>query len=158
MQESQTIRNEKSQRKKKTRKNIPRTRKLKKLAGVREDNNSNLGITKDSQFLSFLEQSSASFRECDLPAICILNPLDLNLPPTHFSKYPIDQNPEKRNFKETKTHTHTHREHRFQFQSLNGFFFFSLFEILFFKRKEYNLSLNPFGFSAKLGKEGVRDC
>lgn len=64
-------------------KHIPRTRKLKKLAGVGEDNNSNLGIAENGQFLSLLEQPSASFRECDLPAVCIFNPLDLNLPPTH---------------------------------------------------------------------------
>lgn len=78
--------------------NVPRTRKLKKLASVWEDNNGNLSITQNSQFLSFFEQPSSSFRECNLPTVCVFDPFYLYLASAHFyfsSISPIDQETQK---------------------------------------------------------------
>lgn len=64
---------------------IPRTGELIELASIREDYDSNFSITEDGELLSLLEQPRTSFGECNLPAVCILDPLYLNLPPPHFS-------------------------------------------------------------------------
>ena len=55
------------------------------LASTREHDDRDLSITKNSEFLSFLENSISSLGVGDLPVGLVLNPLDLDLSTTHLS-------------------------------------------------------------------------
>jgi len=64
---------------------VPRaTAELIELATVGEDNESNLSITEDREFISLLEQPIPPLCKCHLTVYLVLNPLQLNLSPTHI--------------------------------------------------------------------------
>lgn len=83
---------------------IPTTGELEKLASVGEDYNGNLSIAENGKFLSLLEKTTSSLRERYLPAIGVLNPLDLDLPSTHFRSLTTPQNPDAEIDQKLKTH------------------------------------------------------
>jgi hypothetical protein len=58
--------------------------KLKKLATAREDDKSNLSITKKREFISFFEQTISSFGESYLTTDLVFNPLQDHLSSPHL--------------------------------------------------------------------------
>lgn len=59
------------------------TAELIELATVGEDNEGNLSITEDREFISLLEQTIPPLCKCHLTVYLVLNPLQLHLSPTH---------------------------------------------------------------------------
>lgn len=58
---------------------------LKELATVGEDDERHLGITKNGQLISFLQQPIPPLGKCYLSIYLVLYPLQLYLPPSHLS-------------------------------------------------------------------------
>lgn len=59
------------------------TAELIELATVGEDNEGNLSITEDREFISLFEQTIPPLCKCHLTVYLVLNPLQLHLSPTH---------------------------------------------------------------------------
>lgn len=70
--------------KKEKKKKEPWTWKLIKLAGAGEDNDTNICITQNWQLLSLFQQPITPLWEGHLPAVQVLNFLDLNFASPHF--------------------------------------------------------------------------
>lgn len=79
------------------------------FSSVREHDKRNLSITKNSEFLCFLENAISSLGVGDLPVSSVLNPLDLDLSTTHVFFLPSDtklQLPTVRSDRETRAEVH----------------------------------------------------
>lgn len=63
---------------------LPSTGELEELARLREDDDSNLSITKNRELMSFLKQPRTPLGESNLSAIGILDPLNLDFSTTHL--------------------------------------------------------------------------
>jgi precorrin-6B methylase 2 len=55
------------------------------LVSARNHDKRDLGITKNSELMSFLEETISSFGVCNLPVSRVLNLLDLDLPSCHIT-------------------------------------------------------------------------
>ena len=57
---------------------------LRELSGAGQNHDSNLSFTFYRKLMSVLQQSSSSFRKCQLPTCFVLNLHNLNLPTSHI--------------------------------------------------------------------------
>lgn len=64
---------------------VPGACEIVKLAGAGEDDDSDLSIAQDREFLGFLQQSIPPLRKRNLPARWIVDPSYHNLSPSHLS-------------------------------------------------------------------------
>lgn len=72
-----------SQTRSKNQADVPRAGKFVELAGAGENDDSDIGVTQNGEFLGLLEQPSTTFGERDLTAVEVVDPLNLNFTSAH---------------------------------------------------------------------------